>query len=85
MTYEHIELVQRINFGRLSALVNERIIALELYALVSLNNLDKAAESKALNLHDAICRDLVMENIYLLMEFVKNVAINEEKSEEGTP
>lgn len=78
MKHTNIEIVRRIDFDRLDMLVSERIGALKLYA----QNIDKAAESK--DIHDAICRDLVMANIHLLMEFVKNVNLDAEKQEEGT-
>lgn len=73
MTHKNLEMVQRIDFDRLGALVGERITALKLYA----QNIDKEAGGK--ELHDAICRDLILPCVSLLMTFLESVRINEEK------
>jgi len=71
MTHKHLEMVQQINFDRLDMLVSERIGALKLYA----HNIDKAQESK--DVHDAICRDLIMPCVHLLAQFVEAVKLDE--------
>ena len=73
MTHKNLEMVQAINFDRLDMVVSERIGALKLYA----QNIDKEAGGK--ELHDAICRDLILPCVSLLMTFIESVRINEEK------
>ncbi len=73
MTHKHINMVQAINFDRLDMLVSERIGALKLYA----QNIDKAQEGK--DVHDAICRDLIMPCVYLLTQFLDAVKLDEAK------
>lgn len=70
MTTKNLEIVQRIDFGRLDTLVSERIGALKLYA----QNIDKAEGSK--ELHDAICRDLILPCVGLLTSFLESVKVN---------
>ena len=70
MTTKNIEIVQRIDFDRLDTLVSERIGALKLYA----QNIDKAEGSK--ELHDAICRDLILPCVGLLTSFLESVKVN---------
>lgn len=73
MTYKNLEMVQAINFDRLDMVVSERIGVLKLYA----QNIDKAEGGK--ELHDAICRDLILPCVELLTNFLESVQINEEK------
>jgi len=73
MTHKNLEMVQSIDFDRLSALVVERIAALKLYS----KNIDKAEGSK--ELHDAICRDLIMPCVGLLANFLESVKLEEEQ------
>jgi hypothetical protein len=47
------------------------VAALKLYA----QNLDKIAAGK--EAHEAICRDLIMPNVSLLMQFLESVSIDE--------
>ena len=70
MTTKNLEIVQRIDFDRLDTLVSERIGALKLYA----ENFDKAEGSK--ELHDAICRDLILPCVGLLTNFIESVKVN---------
>ena len=73
MTTKNLEIVQRIDFDRLDTLVSERIGALKLYA----QNIDKAEGSK--ELHDAICRDLILPCVGLLTNFIESVKVNIEE------
>jgi|CXWK01.1.fsa_nt_gi hypothetical protein len=70
MTTKNLEIVQLIDFDRLDTLVSERIGALKLYA----QNIDKAEGSK--ELHDAICRDLILPCVGLLTSFLESVKVN---------
>jgi hypothetical protein len=70
MTTKNIEIVQRIDFDRLDTLVSERIGALKLYA----QNIDKAEGGK--DLHDAICRDLILPCVGLLTRALESVTVN---------
>lgn len=69
MKNENLELVRRMDFDRLDALVSERIGALKLYA----EGLGKADTDAAT--HDAICRDLVIPAVELLAQFLESVKI----------
>jgi hypothetical protein len=73
MTTKNLEIVQLIDFDRLDTLVSERIGALKLYA----QNIDKAEGSK--ELHDAICRDLILPCVGLLTNFIESVKVNVEE------
>ena len=70
MTTKNLEIVQRIDFDRLDTLVSERIGALKLYA----QNIDKAEGGK--DLHDAICRDLILPCVGLLTRALESVTVN---------
>ena len=70
MTTKNLNIVQLIDFDRLDTLVSERIGALKLYA----QNIDKAEGSK--ELHDAICRDLILPCVGLLTSFLESVKVN---------
>ena len=71
MPYKHIETVQRVDFDRLDKLVSERIGALKLYAL----HIDQAEGGQ--ELHDAICRDLILPSVYMLAQFLESVNLDE--------
>ncbi len=71
MTNPNIETVKRINFDRLDMLVSERIGALKLYA----QNIDKAEGSK--ELHDTICRDLILPCLFILTQFLESVKLDD--------
>lgn len=73
MTTKNLEIVQLIDFDRLDTLVSERIGALKLYA----QNIEKAEGSK--ELHDAICRDLILPCVGLLTSFLESVKVNDEE------
>ena len=65
--YENIEKVKRLDFDRLDMLVSERLGALKLLA-------QGVTES---DVHDAICRDLILPCVYLLAQFLDAVKIED--------
>ena len=65
MKYENIEKVKQLDFDRLDMLVSERIGALKLLA-------QGMTES---DVHDAICRDLILPCVYTLAQFLDSVKI----------
>ena len=65
--YENIEKVKRLDFDRLDMLVSERIGALKLLA-------QGVTES---DVHDAICRDLILPCVYTLAQFLDSVKIED--------
>ena len=67
--YENIEKVKRLDFDRLDMLVSERLGALKLLA-------QGVTES---NVHDAICRDLILPCVYLLAQFLDSVKIDDKE------
>ena len=67
MKYENIEKVERLDFDRLDMLVSERLGALKLLA-------QGMTES---DVHDAICRDLILPCVYLLAQFLDSVKIED--------
>jgi len=67
MKYENIEIVKRLDFDQLDMLVSERIGALKIYA-------QSMQES---DVHDAICRDLILPCVYTLTQFIESVKIEE--------
>ena len=67
MKYENIEKVKRLDFDRLDMLVSERLGALKLLA-------QGMTES---DVHDAICRDLILPCVYLLAQFLDSVKIDD--------
>ena len=71
--YENIEKVKRLDFDRLDSLVSERLGALKIYA----QHVGKT-ESEV---HDAICRDLILPCVYTLVEFLDSVKIEESNDE----
>ena len=69
--YENIEKVKELDFDRLDMLVSERIGALKLLA-------QGLQES---DVHDAICRDLILPCVYLLAQLLDSVKIEENNDE----
>ena len=65
--YENIEKVKRLDFDHLDMLVSERLGALKLLA-------QGMTES---DVHDAICRDLILPCVYLLAQFLDSVKIGD--------
>ena len=65
MKYENIEKVKRLDFDRLDMLVSGRLGALKLLA-------QGVTES---DVHDAICRDLILPCVYTLAQFLDSVKI----------
>jgi hypothetical protein len=72
MTTKNLDTVRRIDFDRLDMLVSERLGALKLYA----QNIDKAEGGP--QIHDMICRDLILPCVYTLTQFIESVKINTE-------
>ena len=68
--YENIEKVKRLDFDRLDSLVSERIGALKIYA-------QHVGKTKS-DVHDAICRDLILPCVYTLAQFLDSVKIEDE-------
>jgi|TARA_R110000868_G_scaffold189727_1_gene433243 hypothetical protein len=69
--YENIEKVKELDFDRLDMLVSERIGVLKLLA-------QGLQES---DVHDAICRDLILPCVYLLAQLLDSVKIEEKNNE----
>ena len=68
MKYDNIETVKRLDFDHLDMLVSERIGALKLLA-------QGMTES---DVHDAVCRDLILPCVYLLAEFLMKMEVYDE-------
>ena len=66
MKYDNIEKVKRLDFDRLDMLVSERLGALKLLAQGMTDS----------DVHDAVCRDLILPCVYLLAEFLESVKID---------
>ena len=73
MKYDNIEKVERLDFDRLDVLVSERLGALKLLA-------QSMTES---DVHDAVCRDLILPCVYLLAEFLEAVKIDDKEANNG--
>ena len=73
--YKNIETVKQLDFDRLDTLVSERLGALKIYA----QNVGKTES----DVHDAICRDLILPCVYLLVEFLESVKIEDEENDGG--
>jgi len=73
--YENIEKVKRLDFDRLDTLVSERLGALKIYA-------QHVGQTES-EVHDAICRDLILPCVYLLAEFLESVKIGDSNDEQG--
>ena len=67
MKYENIETIKRLDFDHLDMLVSERIGALKLLA----------QGVQETDVHDAICRDLILPCVYTLAQFLESVKIEE--------
>ena len=70
MKYDNIEKVKRLDFDRLDVLVSERLGALKFLA-------QGMTES---DVHDAVCRDLILPCVYLLAEFLESVKTDKEEN-----
>ena len=75
MKYKNIETVKQLDFDRLDTLVSERLGALKIYA----QNVGQT-ESEV---HDAICRDLILPCVYTLAQFLDSVKIEDEEKNGG--
>ena len=75
MEYKNIETVKQLDFDRLDTLVSERLGALKIYA----QNVGKTES----DVHDAICRDLILPCVYTLVEFLESVKIEDEENDGG--
>lgn len=75
MKYDNIEKVKRLDFDRLDMLVSERLGALKIYA----QNVGKTES----DVHDAICRDLILPCVYTLAQFLEAVKIGDEEKDGG--
>ena len=73
MTNENIDYVRRMDFDRLDTLVSERIAALKLYA----QGVGNAVADEAA--HDAICRDLILPAVSLLLELLDCVEVGSDE------
>lgn len=73
--YEHIETVKKLDFDRLDSLVSERLGALKIYA-------QNVGQTES-DVHDAICRDLILPCVYILAQFLESVKIGENNDEQG--
>jgi len=71
--YKNIAKVKRLDFDRLDMLVSERLGALKLLAQGMTDS----------DVHDAICRDLILPCVYLLAEFLESVKIGDEEKNGG--
>jgi len=71
--YENIKKVKRLDFDHLDMLVSERLGALKLLA-------QGITES---DVHDAICRDLILPCVYTLAQFLEAVKIGDEEKNGG--
>lgn len=71
--YENIEKVKRLDFDRLDSLVSERLGALKIYA-------QNVGQTES-DVHDAICRDLILPCVYILAQFLDSVKIEESNDE----
>jgi hypothetical protein len=75
MEYKNIETVKQLDFDRLDSLVSERLGALKIYA-------QNVGQTES-DVHDAICRDLILPCVYTLVEFLEFVKIEDEESDGG--
>jgi len=75
MEYENIAKVKRLDFDHLDMLVSERLGALKIYA--------QTVGKTESDVHDSICRDLILPCVYLLAEFLESVKIGDEEKNGG--
>ena len=73
MEYENIEKVKRLDFDRLDMLVSERLGALKLLA-------QGMTES---DVHDAVCRDLILPCVYTLAQFLEFMNTGDKEKNNG--
>ena len=73
MKYDNIAKVKRLDFDRFDMLVSERLGALKLLA-------QGMTES---DVHDAICRDLILPCVYTLAQFLESVKIGDKEENGG--
>lgn len=73
MEYKNIETVKQLDFDRLDSLVSERLGALKIYA-------QNVGQTES-DVHDAICRDLILPCVYTLVEFLESVKIGDSNDE----
>ena len=71
--YENLEKVKRLDFDRLDSLVSERLGALKIYA-------QHVGQTES-DVHDAICRDLILPCVYILAQFLDSVKIGDGNDE----
>jgi hypothetical protein len=69
--YKNIETVKQLDFDRLDSLVSERLGALKIYA-------QNVGQTES-DVHDAICRDLILPCVFLLAQFLESVKIEDEE------
>ena len=73
MKYENIAKVKRLDFDHLDMAVSERLGALKLLA-------QGMTES---DVHDAVCRDLILPCVYTLAQFLEAVKIGDKEENGG--
>jgi len=73
--YKNIAKVKRLDFDRLDMLVSERLGALKIYA--------QTVGKTESDVHDAICRDLILPCVYTLAQFLEAVKIGDEEKDGG--
>lgn len=73
--YKNIEKVKRLDFDRLDMLVSERLGALKIYA--------QTVGKTESDVHDAVCRDLILPCVYTLAQFLEAVKIGDEEKDGG--
>jgi len=73
MEYKNIAKVKRLDFDHLDMLVSERLGALKLLA-------QGMTES---DVHDAVCRDLILPCVYTLAQFLEAVKIGDKEENNG--
>jgi hypothetical protein len=71
MEYKNIKTVQKLDFDHLDMLVSERIGALKIYA-------QNVGQTES-DVHDAICRDLILPCVYILAQFLESVKIEDKE------
>jgi len=73
MEYKNIEKVKRLDFDRLDMLASERLGVLKLLA-------QGMTES---DVHDALCRDLILPCVYLLAQFLEFMNTGNKEEDNG--
>ena len=73
--YKNIAKVKRLDFDRLDVLVSERLGALKIYA--------QSVGKTESDVHDAVCRDLILPCVYLLAQFLEAVKIGDKEENGG--